>query len=89
MKPTTRPEPTTTPEPTAPLKLVAVSAGLSKPSSTRMLADRLAEAADRELAAGDRKVEVTVVELRDLAVDIANNLVTGFPRPRCARRSTR
>ncbi|MFJ5224378.1 FMN reductase [Streptomyces sp. NPDC088400] len=77
----TRLEPTTTPEPTAPLKLVAVSAGLSKPSSTRMLADRLAETTDRELAAGERKVEVTVVELRDLAVDIANNLVTGFPSP--------
>ncbi|MFF1416236.1 FMN reductase [Streptomyces sp. NPDC058280] len=62
-----------------PLKLVAVSAGLSKPSSTRLLAGRLAEATVRELAAEDRKAEVTVVELRDLAVDIANNLVTGFP----------
>ncbi|WP_405985425.1 FMN reductase [Streptomyces sp. NBC_00872] len=61
------------------LKLVAVSAGLSKPSSTRLLADRLAEATARELAAADRKAEVEVVELRELAVDIANNLVTGFP----------
>ncbi|MFD7971469.1 FMN reductase [Streptomyces clavifer] len=65
---------------TTPLKIVAVSAGLSSPSSTRLLADRLAEAARERLAADqDRRVEVRVVELRDLAVDIANHLVTGFP----------
>ncbi|MGW1882693.1 FMN reductase [Streptomyces sp. NPDC001970] len=63
------------------LKLVAISAGLSSPSSTRLLADRLAEAVRGELAEQDRKVEVEVVELRDLAVAIANNLVTGFPPP--------
>ncbi|GGZ13025.1 FMN reductase [Streptomyces nitrosporeus] len=65
---------------TAPLKIVAVSAGLSSPSSTRLLADRLAEATRERLAADqDRTVEVRVVELRDLAVSIANHLVTGFP----------
>ncbi|MFD3914360.1 FMN reductase [Streptomyces sp. NPDC058603] len=64
-----------------PLRLVAVSAGLSKPSSTRLLADRLAEATSRELADRDRKAEIEVVELRDLAVEIANHLVTGFPAP--------
>ncbi|MFI9360951.1 FMN reductase [Kitasatospora sp. NPDC053057] len=60
-------------------KLAVVSAGLSKPSSTRLLADRLAEATVRRLAPEGREVEVTVIELRDLAVDIANNFVTGFP----------
>ncbi|WP_327268922.1 FMN reductase [Streptomyces sp. NBC_01218] len=65
---------------TAPLRIVAVSAGLSQPSSTRMLADRLASAAREQLETGqDRPVEVRVIELRDLAVDIAKNLVTGFP----------
>lgn len=65
---------------TAPLKIVAVAAGLSSPSSTRLLADRLADAARERLAAGqDRRVDVQVIELRDLAVDIANHLVTGFP----------
>jgi FMN reductase len=72
---------TETPLTTETLRLVTVSAGLSKPSSTRLLADRLTESATRELAAGDVKAEITVVELRDLAVDIANNLVTGFPAP--------
>ncbi|MEV5676260.1 FMN reductase [Streptomyces sp. NPDC052179] len=63
-----------------PLRIVAVSAGLSQPSSTRLLADRLAAAARERLGAEqDRTVEVQVVELRDLAVDIANHLVTGFP----------
>ncbi|MGW7515146.1 FMN reductase [Streptomyces sp. NPDC054796] len=64
-----------------PLRLVAVSAGLSQPSSTRLLADRLAEAARERLDDGSRTVEVRVVELRDLASDIAHNMLTGFPAP--------
>jgi FMN reductase len=67
-----------------PLRLTAVAAGLTVPSSTRLLADRLAEAVRRDLADDGRDVEVRVVELRDLAVDIANNLVAGFPSPRLA-----
>lgn len=61
------------------LKLVAVSAGLSSPSSTRLLADRLLQATRYRLAEQEYAVDVQVVELRDLAVDIAKNLVTGFP----------
>ncbi|MEU8843603.1 FMN reductase [Streptomyces roseus] len=61
------------------MKLVVVSAGLSTPSSTRLLADRLAEAALGELAARGPAPSTEVVELRDLAGDIANHLVTGFP----------
>lgn len=65
---------------TEPLRIVAVSAGLSRPSSTRLLAERLAGAArERLMADQDRTVEVRVIDLRDLAVDIANHLVTGFP----------
>lgn len=66
------------------LKLVAVSAGLSVPSSTRLLADRLAESVRSGLGERDVDVEVRVVELRELAVAIANNLVTGFPAPALA-----
>ncbi|MEW1719550.1 FMN reductase [Streptomyces sp. NPDC093109] len=66
------------------LKIVTVVAGLSRPSSTRLLGDRLTEAVTRELAAGDHKTEVTVVELRELAVDLANTLITGFPSPALA-----
>ncbi|MFF8643939.1 CE1759 family FMN reductase, partial [Streptomyces sp. NPDC015345] len=49
------------------------------PSSTRLLADRLAAAA---LAGVDAGVEV--VELRDVATEIAGHLVTGFPPERLA-----
>ena len=61
------------------MKLVVVSAGLSVPSSTRLLADRLASA-----TAGRTSAEVRVVELRDLAVEIAHNLTNGFPGKKLA-----
>jgi FMN reductase len=64
-----------------PLRLVVVSAGLSQPSSTRLLADRLTRAVRTRLVEDGRTAQLTVIELRDLAVDIANNLVTGFPSP--------
>ncbi|MFJ7628531.1 FMN reductase [Streptomyces sp. NPDC097595] len=67
---------------TEPVRIVAVSAGLSNPSSTRLLADRLAAATrDRLDATQDRPVDVRVIELRDLAGDIASHLVSGFPPP--------
>lgn len=56
--------------------LVVVSAGLSQPSTTRLLADRLAAATVSRL---DDRATVKVIELRAHAVDIAHNLVTGFP----------
>ncbi|MGW2787918.1 FMN reductase [Streptomyces populi] len=58
------------------MKLVVVSAGLSVPSSTRLLGDRLA-AATAGRASGE--VDLRVVELRDLAVEIAHNFTNGFP----------
>ncbi|MEU5217377.1 FMN reductase [Streptomyces sp. NPDC020807] len=64
------------------MRLTVVSAGLSTPSSTRLLADRLAESARDELAAAGREVATEVVELRELAGHLANHLVTGFPPPR-------
>ncbi|NEC86275.1 FMN reductase [Streptomyces sp. SID12501] len=60
------------------MKLVVVSAGLSVPSSTRLLADRLAAAVDRKSDAGIQ-VDIQVVELRELAVEIAHNFTNGFP----------
>ncbi|MGW2949366.1 CE1759 family FMN reductase [Streptomyces eurythermus] len=56
------------------MKLVVVSAGLSVPSSTRLLADRLAAAVH-----GHTPVDVRVVEVRDLAVEIAHQFTNGFP----------
>lgn len=56
--------------------VAVVSAGLSVPSSTRLLADRLTAAVVAELGPD---TEVRVVELREQARDLADNLVTGFP----------
>ena len=61
--------------------LVVISAGLSQPSSTRLLADQLAAAAVEAAAARSLTLQVKIIELRDLAHDIANNLLTGFPPP--------
>lgn len=58
--------------------LAVVSAGLSQPSATRLLADKLAAATTEHLPAG---TEVITIELRDLAHDIVNALLTGFPAP--------
>jgi len=60
-------------------KLVVVTAGLSNPSSTRILADQLATASVRALEADGLGVDVEVIELRDLAHAITDNLLTGFP----------
>jgi FMN reductase len=60
-------------------RLAVVSAGLSQPSSSRLLADRLAAATHRFLNDRGEQVEVEVVELRDMAHDLANALLTGFP----------
>lgn len=56
--------------------LVVISAGLSNPSSTRLLADGLTSDAVEALGAG---VQVTTIELRDLAHQITDHLLTGFP----------
>jgi FMN reductase len=60
-------------------KLAVITAGLGRPSSTRLLADRLTAATVAQLSAHGVSAQVEVFELRDLAKDITNNLVTGFP----------
>jgi len=52
-----------------------VTAGLRRPSSTRLLADRLTEATVAAL--GTAVVEV--VEVRDHAHDLVNHMVSGYP----------
>src|SRR4051794_26941215 len=61
--------------------VVVVSAGLSNPSSTRLLADRLAAATTAALGGVGVGVGVgvTCIELRDLAHQLTDHLLTGFP----------
>lgn len=65
-------------------RLVVISAGLSQPSSTRLLGERLAEATRSPIEAAGDTVQTDVVELRDLAHDVVNNVLTGFPSPALA-----
>jgi FMN reductase len=58
--------------------IAVVSAGLGQPSSTRLLADQLAAATAESLPAG---TQIITIELRELAHDIVDNLLTGFPSP--------
>ncbi len=67
------------------VRLAVVTAGVGVPSSSRLLADHLAQAARAQLIAAGDQVEVTVVELRELAHDIVNHTLTGFPSPELER----
>lgn len=58
------------------MKITVLTAGLSEPSSTRLLADRLADAAARALQGHGTAAEVTTVELRTLAHDVVDLLLT-------------
>jgi FMN reductase len=61
--------------------IVVVTAGLRQPSSTRLLADRLAAGAERHLRDGGIEVATEIIEVREHATDLTNNLLTGFPSP--------
>ncbi|MDP2772387.1 MAG: FMN reductase [Nocardioides sp.] len=56
-------------------RVLAISAGLSVPSSTRLLTDRVADAVRRAAGPG---TEVEVVDLRPFAHALADHLLTGF-----------
>lgn len=60
------------------MNIVAISAGMSDASTTRMLADRIAVSARLEIV--DATVET--VSLRELAHDITDATLTGFASPR-------
>ncbi|GAB7006679.1 NAD(P)H-dependent oxidoreductase [Nocardioides sp. AN3] len=60
-------------------RIVVVSAGLSVPSSTRLLADMLGEAAVAAVHERGQEAELDIVELRPLAHALADHLLTGFP----------
>jgi hypothetical protein len=49
-------------------RIVIVSAGLSQPSSTRLLADQIADAVRAQVSSRGEAASVEFVELRELAV---------------------
>ncbi|WP_182111848.1 FMN reductase [Actinotalea sp. JY-7876] len=63
-------------------RIAVVSGGLRQPSSTRLLADRMAEAVERALREAGEDAVLDVVELRDHAQDLTAALLTGFATER-------
>ena len=61
---------------------MVVSAGLSQPSATRLLADRLAAATEAGLAEPGIGATRTTIELREIARDLVDRLLTNVPSPR-------
>ena len=59
-------------------RILVLTAGLSQPSSTRLLADRLAAALERQVTERGDAPEIRVVELREHARDLTNHLLNGF-----------
>ncbi|QFG69922.1 FMN reductase [Ornithinimicrobium pratense] len=67
-------------------RIVVITAGLSQPSSTRLLADRIADAVTSQVSARGEAAQVEVIELRELAQDLATTMTTaGMPTPAVAR----
>ena len=59
--------------------LTVISGGLRSPSSTRLLADQLGDAARAAIEAGGDDVDLRIVDLREHAHAITDALLTGFP----------
>src|SRR5580658_9375042 len=59
------------------MRIAVVTAGLSTPSSTRVLADALATATRGRFSGAGAAVQVEVIELRELAHALVDALLTG------------
>jgi FMN reductase len=67
-------------------QLTVISAGLADPSSSRLLADQLADAVRSQVGARGEDVTVEVIEVRELAHDLATLMTSGgVPTPHLTR----
>ncbi len=65
-----------------PFSLVVVTAGTSDPSSTRMLADQVAQRAADLAGRRGNQVATRVIDLRQLATEVTTAMVSGLVGPR-------
>ena len=65
-----------------PLRLAVISAGTSDPSSSRLLANRLADRSSELAACHGRTVTSSVIELREISADICTALISQLITPR-------
>ena len=67
-------------------RVVVVSAGLTAPSSTRLLADQIAEAVTAQVTARGEDVEVEFIDVREVAGELAGFMTSGgLPTPTLTR----
>jgi FMN reductase len=66
-------------------ELVVVSAGTSDPSSTRLLADRIAQRVAALASGRGHEVAVRVIDLRELATEVATALVSRLVGPKLGK----
>lgn len=62
-------------------KLIVFNAGLSTPSTTRMLAEEITGAVEAQVSKRGDGLETTYLDLRDYATDLAAMMTTGIPSP--------
>jgi len=60
------------------VRLVVINAGVSDPSSTRMLAERIAQRSVERLGDFGKTATISMIDLAPLATDIAQAMVAGF-----------
>lgn len=63
-------------------KLMVLSAGLSSPSTTRQVADTIAQAVEAAVTSRGESLEITTVEIAELTNDLASMMTTGISSPR-------
>lgn len=62
--------------------IIVLTAGLSQPSSTRLLADQIAQATTAQIGARGEDAQIETIELRELAMELATTMSTGgIPTP--------
>jgi FMN reductase len=62
-----------------PVTIAVISAGVTDPSSTRLLADRVAQRSVDALREAGATPQISVIDLAPIATEIARSLVAGFP----------
>ncbi|MDO4253580.1 MAG: FMN reductase [Kocuria sp.] len=63
-------------------RLMVIAAGLSNPSTTSLLGERIADAVSTHVSGRGESVRVEYIELRELAVNLAHAMTTGgLPDP--------
>lgn len=70
---------------TQPYRVVIVSSGTSDPSSTRLLAGRIADRVAKQAAARGQEAAISTIDLRELAAEVTTAMVSQLQGPGLGR----